>query len=242
MKGKKLSETLAFLLVASLSVTTAQAGGQETKESEGMELEGMFRYMADAALFRDCRTGKVFPVSMEGAYIELERAYLNSEIEGGKEAKVKLRGRYLERPPMEGDRNIVKLIVDSFETISPDETCEPTVHAELLNTYWKLVELGDKKVTTREGRREAHLILSAAEGRAHGNAGCNNYFGQYRLDGEELGFSAMGSTMMACPDGMDTERAFLDALGKADRFAIKGQFLELYHGEERLARFEAVYL
>jgi copper homeostasis protein (lipoprotein) len=36
----------------------------------------MFSYMADAAGFRDCRNGLSFPVAMEGAYIDLERAYL----------------------------------------------------------------------------------------------------------------------------------------------------------------------
>ena len=66
-------------------------------ESVGMTLEGMFRYMADAALFRDCRSGKAFPVAMEAKYIDLERAYLDSDVEPGSEIMVRLRARYLER-------------------------------------------------------------------------------------------------------------------------------------------------
>jgi len=208
----------------------------------GMELEGMFRYMADAALFRDCRSNKVFPVSMENAYIELERTYLNSGVEPGSEVMVRLKGRMLERPAMEGNQNEVKLIVDKLHEVLPEETCEPSVHAELVNTYWKLVEVGGTAVTTAEGMRETHMILDSAEPRVRGHAGCNNFFGQYTVADGTLGFSAVGSTMMACPAGMDTEQAFLQALGQTTRYEISGQFLHLYQDETLLARFEAVYL
>jgi uncharacterized lipoprotein YbaY len=195
----------------------------------GIELEGMFRYMADAALFRDCRTNKSFPVAMEGAYMELERAYSNSGIGPGEEIMVSLRGRYLERPAMEGDSNEINLIVDIFKEILPDKTCAPVTHAELENTYWKLVEIGGEPVTTPEGMKDAHVILASDDG-------------QFELKDDSLTFSAMGSTMMACPEGMDTEQAFLQALGSANRYRISGLFLELFDGDTLLARLEAIYL
>ena len=216
---------------------------QGRKEPPGMELEGMFRYMADAALFRDCRDNKTYPVSMEGAYIELERAYLNSDIEAGSEVMIKLRGRLLERPAMEGNSNEVKLIVDNLHTLQPDKSCAPTTHAELLDTYWRLDQLGEDTVTTPQGMKEAHMILATAETRVHGNAGCNNFFGQYSTEDGKLSFSAMGSTMMACPEGMETEQAFLAALGNTVSYAISGLFLELYDADGGLlAVLEAVYL
>jgi heat shock protein HslJ len=52
----------------------------------------------------------------------------------------------------------------------------------------------------------------------------------------------MGSTMMACPQGMDTEQGFLAALGSTTYYKISGLFLELYANEQLLARFEAIYL
>jgi len=229
----------AHLVLVSVDRTAAEA---PASEEMGMELEGMFRYMADAALFRDCRTNKVFPVAMEGAYIELERAYLDSGIEGGEEVMAQLRGRYLERPAMEGNNNEVKLIVDKLEKLHPQNTCAPTVHAELQNTYWKVVELDGKAVTTPEGMREAHVILASEESRAHGHAGCNNFFGNFETSEDRLSFSALGSTMMACPEGMDTEQAFLQALGETTRYEISGQFLTLYADDRPLARLEAVYL
>lgn len=86
------------------------------------------------------------------------------------------------------------------------------------------------------------MILAPADSRVHGNAGCNNFFGSYEVDGESLKFGQTGATMMACLDGMDTEQAFLAALAASDRYHISGLMLELYKGEELLAKFEAVHL
>jgi len=245
-KQKLLLGALLILCVAGCNqpeqATATDPGTQQADNLPGMELEGMFRYMADAALFRDCRNNKSYPVSMEGDYIELERAYLNSGIEAGSEVMVQLRGRLLERPAMEGNHNKVKLIVDKLNKILPDETCSPTVHAELIGTYWKLVELNSQRVSTPEGMKEAQMVLADSESRVHGNAGCNNFFGQYQTSDSTLTFSAMGSTMMACPHAMDTERDFLAALSATTRYQISGLFLKLYAEDQLLAKFEAIYL
>jgi len=220
----------------------ANPEGQTSDSSEGMMLQGMFRYMADAAVFRDCRTGKTYPVAMEGQYIELERAYLDSGIGPGSEVMINLRGRLLERPSMKNNINKVMLIVDVFNNLLIHKTCAPTTHAELIGTYWKLIELEGSRVTTPEGMREAHMIMTSDESRVKGFAGCNNFFGQYEIADNALTFSAMGSTMMACPAGMDTEQGFFTALGATSRYRISGLFLELYADDQLLARLEAVYL
>jgi copper homeostasis protein (lipoprotein) len=211
-------------------------------DSAGMELEGMFQYMADAAIFQDCRNGKSYPVSMEGQYIVLERAYLDSGIKPGAEIMVNLRGRLLSRPSMEGNTNIISLIVDKLNTIHPDKTCAPTTHSDLTGTYWRLAELDGVTVNTAEGMREAHMVLESEESRVRGFAGCNNFFGQFETEGNALSFSAIGATMMACSDGMDTEQAFQSVLGATTWYQISGLFLELYTGDQLLARLEAVYL
>jgi uncharacterized lipoprotein YbaY/heat shock protein HslJ len=242
--GNRVEMMLVRAQAPANSAAGVPAGNSDsaTERTPGMDLEGMFRYMADAAIFRDCRTGKEFPVAMESHYIDLERAYLKARQEPGSEIMVRLRGRYLERPAMEGNLKEVKLIIDRVQEIHPGESCEPGHHASLTDTYWKLLELDGEPVTTAEGMREAHVILASAESRAHGFAGCNNFFGGYQTEGETLSFSAMGATMMACPEGMDTERAFLGALGETTRFTISGQFLQLYANGHLLARLEAVYL
>ncbi len=127
-------------------------------------------------------------------------------------------------------------------TLSACEVSEPVDHANLFDTHWKLLELRGEPVVTPEGMREAHLILASSESRAHGFSGCNNFFGGYTSDGDSLSFSAMGATMMACAEGMETEQAFLKALGETTQATISGQFMTLYADDRPLARFEAIYL
>lgn len=222
--------------------STHEEPGSIDEAVPGMELEGMFRYMADAALFQDCRNGRTYPVSMEARYIQLERAYLDSGVEPGSELMVSLRGRLLSRPPMEGNLNIIKLIVDKLNDVYPHKTCAPVTHADLAGTFWRLIELGNSEVFTAGGVRAIHMVLATGETQVRGFAGCNNFFGRYETSDGALSFSAIGATKMACPGGMDTEQAFLLALGATTRYQISGLYLELYAGDQRLARLEATYL
>jgi uncharacterized lipoprotein YbaY/heat shock protein HslJ len=212
----------------------------EANTSPGTELTGMFVYYADAALFRDCRTGLSYPVAMEGAYIDLERAYLRADKEPMQELQVTVRGRLLPRPPMEGDGERVHLIVDRFESIEPG-ACEPQANATLANTYWRLTHLEGEAVQVEDDAREPHLVMGTADNRVRGNGGCNQFFGSYEWKDGGLTFSGMGSTMMFCAEGSDTEQAFFDALGKVDDYRISGQVLELRAEGVTVARFEAVY-
>jgi heat shock protein HslJ len=48
---------------------------------------------------------------------------------------------------------------------------------------------------------------------------------------------------MACVQGMETENAFLEALGKVAKWKIIGQHLELFDASGKLvARFEARHM
>ncbi len=112
--------------------------------------------------------------------------------------------------------------------------------ASLEGTNWRLIQLGDAPVTAHSPQQEAHLILDRKSRRVGGSGGCNQLTGSYELSGEQLTFSAMAGTMMACFDGMETEKAFLGALVQAKRWRIAGQRLELFDtAGKMLARFEA---
>jgi heat shock protein HslJ len=80
----------------------------------------------------------------------------------------------------------------------------------------------------------------SADGRVVGHGGCNRFFGGYKLDGDGLRFSALGSTKMACPGDIDRlEQALFNALGSARRFKLSGDMLELSGETAPLARFRA---
>jgi heat shock protein HslJ len=58
--------------------------------------------------------------------------------------------------------------------------------------------------------------------------------GGYELRGDTLTLARMASTMMACPDGMETEQKFLKALGQVKRWKIAGQQLEMMDGSGKV--------
>jgi heat shock protein HslJ len=105
---------------------------------------------------------------------------------------------------------------------------------------WKLVALDGKEVLTPPGGQAPYLRLMSADGRVVGHGGCNRFFGGYKLDGDGLRFSALGSTKMACPGDIDRlEQALFNALGSARRFKLSGDMLELSGETAPLARFRA---
>lgn len=109
--------------------------------------------------------------------------------------------------------------------------------------YWKLIELRGRPVPKLE--REPHLILKAEGGRVNGFGGCNGFTGSYELDEavSRIRFGQVASTMMACPSGMEVEKAFHEVLRIVDNYSLNGDRLTLNRARMApLARFEAVYL
>lgn len=118
------------------------------------------------------------------------------------------------------------------------------VQAPLLNTYWKLRQMGDgPHVSAFDNQPEAHLVLESGTGRFHGAGGCNRLHGSYSLDGRWLRISAVASTRMACAQGRRMEQLFLSTLPQVSSYAVQGQKLLLSDAGGRvLLRFEAVDL
>jgi len=100
-------------------------------------------------------------------------------------------------------------------------------NAPLENTRWKLIRLGDKRVTMASKQREPYFVLNSETKRVTGLGGCNRLMGSYKLNGDQLSFSHLAGTMMACIEGMDTEREFLKSLIEVAKWKITGQHLEL---------------
>jgi len=106
---------------------------------------------------------------------------------------------------------------------------EPQMSTELLETYWKVVEINGQPVTNpATNQKEAYIMLTKEGNRLQGNGGCNNLMGTYQLmDGNRIKFSGVASTMMACPD-MTIESQLGKAIEMADNYAINGKFLMLH--------------
>jgi putative lipoprotein len=113
--------------------------------------------------------------------------------------------------------------------------------ASLEDTYWKLTQIGDAPVPPpAQGREEPHLMLDSKTHRVNGSGGCNRLAGTYALDGNRLTFGRSAATLMACPDGMEAERAFFRVLGHVRGWRVAARRLELLDASGTMvARFEA---
>jgi len=138
---------------------------------------------------------------------------------------------------------VLAIAAGCTRTPASSEDAAPAVNTTepmLKSTYWKLIALGETLVLTPGGQREAHLILSDTSNQVSGSGGCNRMFATYTLNGDALTFGEVGATKMACPGAMETENAFLPALGRVARWRISGQRLELLDSAGAVvARFDA---
>ena len=193
-------------------------------------LTGMFRYMADAARFRDCGSGLQWPVEMSGEYRTLERVYVARRAAPGAELQVSLQARIETRPRMDGAGTEPALVVEKFVDAMPGRKCEERAQSSgLEDSRWRPVRIGDRAVTVPAQQREPWIVLEPATRRVTGSGGCNRISGSYEAGTGTLRFSPMIATQMACP-AMETETAFLRALNGTRRFRIQGRILELMDG------------
>jgi putative lipoprotein len=110
----------------------------------------------------------------------------------------------------------------------------------LEDTYWKLTNLGKAMVSIASQQKEPYFILKSETRRVSGSGGCNRLMGSYELSGDHLKFRQMAGTLMACSEGMETEKAFLQALGQVNTWKITDQKLTLFDATGNLiACFEA---
>jgi heat shock protein HslJ len=210
-------------------------------------LGGEMTYLADAATFTECMTGRRHPIAMEGDYLAIERAYLAAVSEPGAPLYVTFDGTLAERPRMEGGGTERTVVVNRYINVWPGERCErAAADASLSNTYWRIVRLRSEAVAATDGRREPHLILREGDGRGDFKAtvGCNGLEGSYRVDAEQVSFSAAAAATQPCPAPLDElERSLAEVLAATARWRIIANTLEFFDASgASLALLEAVYL
>jgi copper homeostasis protein (lipoprotein) len=241
MRAKTAAVTAGLLLACMPRVPSAgPADGRPT-------MGGEFTYMADAARFTECLTGKSYPVAMEADFIALERAYLAAAEGPGAPLYVTFGGAIVDRPRMEGEGAERTVVVTRFINVWPDQRCERArAHATLGNTYWRIVRLDGETVRAAPGRREPHLLLRNGDGRTgyRATVGCNRLAGGYEVGDGSIRFTPAAATLLPCPPPLDGfERALVQALTRARGWRITANTLELFdEAGAPVALLEAIYL
>lgn len=93
----------------------------------------------------------------------------------------------------------------------------------ILNNQWKLVELNGKSLLNE--KVDITLTLSASNHQVNGNGGCNRYFGSYKLDGNSIEISNIGSTKMFCMETANIEDEFFNTLKDKSDIKVTGSQL-----------------
>lgn len=102
----------------------------------------------------------------------------------------------------------------------------------LTGVLWQLVELrdGDGAVHTPD-HPSMYTLTLAPDGMAFGRADCNQFRGDYTVDGAQITFGPMLSTMAMCPEGSLYD-LYMQALGSANAFALEDNGLSIAFGEK----------
>jgi len=206
-----------------------------------LRLRGMYSYLSTTGVFQECATRWSLVVAQQGDWAGLRDAYEEARAESWRPLLAEVEGRIESMPLAVGQGNEDVLVVDRLVGVWPGESCGGRLDAaELEDTRWRLVRLGETAVAAAEGSAVPHLRFLPGEARATGSGGCNDFFADVSRDGETLRIGPIGATKKWCEATGAREQAFFRALESARRWQVRGEHLELYDAAGGLlARFEA---
>jgi heat shock protein HslJ len=104
----------------------------------------------------------------------------------------------------------------------------PPVALPLVGTTWTLTTIASGDAVSSVLMGTEVTTGFTADGTVSGSAGCNRYSGSYTWTGDQLSFSPLASTKMACADEvMAQETVFLAAMEQVASYGIEGSQLRL---------------
>lgn len=113
-------------------------------------------------------------------------------------------------------------------------------NSELIEKYWKLIAVNDIKITNKDFiETEPHIMFKSEFNHVRGNDGCNQFQGNFEINGNKITFGRMLSTLKACPD-VFASTEFRKLLSEEITFEVKNDKLTLKTNNDTF-QFEAVY-
>lgn len=115
--------------------------------------------------------------------------------------------------------------------------CKPAPKYALTDGEWVMTAWYDAEGAERMVTQNRPTMAFTAESTLSGSAGCNNFSGQYTVDGEKLTVRMGALTRKMCLD-MEIESRMVAEMPNVVRYAIDGNHLSLYNAENKeLFRF-----
>ncbi len=118
----------------------------------------------------------------------------------------------------------------------------PVRSDSLVNTRWVLTSIGDPTAATPVIEGSWVTLELTGETRAVGSGGCNNFGAEYKVQGEDISFKSLSTTMKACDTDpiMRQEQRYFLALQNASTFSRKGDRMLVffdYNGAKGVMNF-----
>ena len=202
-------------------------------------------YVADAARFTECLTGRSYPIAHRGDFVTMQRAYLKGS---RSPALVFIDLRRVDHGPpangglgcrtQRGREQVHQRLAESEMRVSPGE-CFADQHL-LAHQQHRWPPCWPQQAGTSR-------IFCSARGSASPYAatiGCNQLVGSYTLAGESIALPGGPPHLTGCLPPLDAlEKRLGQALARTKRWQIKGNTLEFMDETgSQIALFEAVYL
>ena len=126
------------------------------------------------------------------------------------------------------EKTVKKYVLTLLVICLAVSACAPKETTASLVGTWKLTAYGPaESPTPAVADVEASLTFNE-DGTVTGNSGCNGFGGNYTVEGDQITFSEIISTLMACDDPrMAQEEAVHQMLTDAASFKIEGSTLTL---------------
>jgi heat shock protein HslJ len=107
-------------------------------------------------------------------------------------------------------------------------SCASKENGKTLVGSWKLTAYGPVDSPTPAVPDVEAFLSFGADGTLTGNTGCNQLGGDYQVEGDQITFGQIVSTLIACPDlQMAQEEAMHQVLMDTASFSIEGNTLTI---------------
>jgi heat shock protein HslJ len=108
----------------------------------------------------------------------------------------------------------------------------------LAGTSWEVVNFNNGRQAVVGLLADTEISANFGESEITGDAGCNQYFAGYSVNGDAIEIGTPARTFRFCPEPegvMDQETEFLTALESAATYSIEGDMLQMRTAEDALA-------
>jgi heat shock protein HslJ len=103
-----------------------------------------------------------------------------------------------------------------------------TAQAKSLQGSWALTTYGPEGATTPVASGSQASITFGDDGTVSGSTGCNSFGGEYKVDGGQVTFNGLASTLMACDEPLMTqEGTVFQVLDGTATYRIDGDTLTI---------------